>query len=307
MPKVVLEGLKKYPVRITAVSAMLDSGGSAGRERKEYQTGIAFGDFRRAVLALADVKPRDKEMFAYRYKNGPLAGHVLANLYCSAMVVTGGDLRRSIDELLQDIREDLNIPPQHQVLPVTLDNSHLCAELENGQIVVGEGNIDVPSHDGKLKIKNVFLTPQAKANPKAIKEVIKADLLVLGPGDLYSSLAQILLTEGMSQAIRKSRAKKVYLCNAMTKYGETNDFSVLDFTQVVEKMLGTELDKVVYNNSSPSKETIRKYKRKHKELVKLVSYSRNLPKKKFIGKNLLKKGTLEHDPQKVAKILISFL
>ncbi len=306
MPKAVLEGLKKYPVRITAVSAMLDSGGSAGRERREYQTGVAFGDFRRAALALADIKAKDKDMFAHRYQTGPLTGHVLANLYCST-VVLGRKIEKSIKELIEDIKEDLNISPKHQILPSTLDNSHLCAELENGQIVIGEGNIDVPSHNGKLRIKNVFLTPQAKANPQALKEVAEADLLVLGPGDLYSSLAQILLTEGMPQAVRKSRAKKVYLCNVMTKYGETNDFSVIDFAQAVEKMLGTELDRVVYNNSFPNKETVMKYKRKHKELIKPVSYSRKLPKKKFIGKNLLKRGILEHDPQKVAKTLISFL
>jgi len=262
MPKAVLAGLRKYPVRISAVSAMLDSGGSAGRERKEYRTKISFGDFRRAALALAGAKKKNIERFAYRYETGPLAGHVVANLYCSALVNGNNNIEKSVNELIEDIKEDLNIPPEYKLIPATLDNSHLAAELENGKIVLGEGNIDVPSHNGELKIKKVFLVPSAKA---------------------------------------------YHICNAMTKYGETNSFSVADFTREVEKMLAADLDYVVYNTSKPSQKVLRKYKRKHKELVSPVEIDKGLPKEKFIGRSLLKKDALEYDPKKVSQIITSLI
>lgn len=306
MPKVVIGGLKKYPVKISAISAMLDSGGSAGRERKEYQTQVAFGDFRRAALALSESSQKDKDRFAYRYKSGPLAGHVMANMYCStgAMMTFDGKFEKAIEDLVEDIRDDLKISPQHKVLPSTLDNAHLAAELEDGTMVLGEANIDVPRHEGALKIKKVFLTPKAKAYPKAVQEINKADLIVIGPGDLYSSLAQILLVDGIAAAIRKSRAKKVYICNIMTKHGETNNFSVADFAGEIEKMLGSELDYVLYNTAVPDNETLRNSKRTHRALLAPVAFAKDLPMAKFLGRRLLSRGTIEHDAAKIAKALL---
>ncbi len=305
MPKAVLEGLKKYPIKISAISAMLDSGGSAGKERKKYKTQVAFGDFRRAALVLSESDSKNKERFAYRYKTGPLAGHVMANLYCSATnLMAGENIVKSFGDLIDDIREDLKIPPQHKVLPSTLDNSHLAAELEDGTMVLGEVNIDVPKHEGTLKIKKVFLTPRARAYPGALREIQEADLIVIGPGDLYSSLAQILLVDGIATAIKKSSAKKVYICNTMTKHGETNDFSVADFTDQIEKMLGTKLDYVLYNTAVPDNKTLRNSKRKYKALLAPVAFTKDLAKSKFVGKRLLKPGTIEHDPIKIAKALL---
>lgn len=306
MPKVVLEGLKQYPVQISAISAMLDSGGSAGEERKEYKTQVAFGDFRRAALALSGSKPKQKERFAHRYKTGPLAGHVMANLYCSSSTLMScGNIEQSIDELMEDLQEDLKIPPHYKVLPATLDNSHLAAELEDGTIILGEANIDVPKHEGTLKIKKIFLMPRARAYPKALQEIREANLIVIGPGDLYSSLAQILLIDGMAGAIKNSSAKKVYVCNIMTKHGETNNFSVADFASAIEKMLNTSIDYVLYNIAVPEEEILRKDRRKHKELLAPVAFSKDLVKTKFIGKRLLMRGTLEHDAAKVAKALLA--
>jgi len=111
----------------------------------------------------------------------------------------------------------LNI--SHQVLPITIDNSQLFAELEDGEVIAGETNIDIPKHNSSLKIKKVFLKPEAKIYPKAFDSIKNADLIVVGPGDLYSSLAQILLVEGTAQAIKESKAKKVYICNLMNLSG----------------------------------------------------------------------------------------
>jgi len=300
MPKAVLTGLKKYPVKLSVICAMLDSGGSAGRLRKDYNI-VSPGDIRRTILALADTSPVIQDLFNYRFQTGELKGHNFANLFITALELTTNNYEKTFQEL----NRILNV--SHQVLPVTLDNANLCAVLENGKIIYGETNIDIPKHKGSLKIKRVFLKPKAKAYPKAIEEIRNADLIIIGPGDLYSSLAQILLTDGISEAFKKTRAKKVFICNLMTKDGETNDFTILDFTKEIEKYMRGKLDFVIYNNFIPRKESIINYRKKHPELLDLVKINEKLPKEKFIGRNLLKKEDIEHHPQKLAKIILSLM
>jgi len=300
MPKAVLTGLKKYPVKISAVCAMLDSGGSSGRLRRDYKI-VSPGDIKRAFIALANTSPAVAELFNYRFQAGELKGHSFANLFITALELATNDYEKTIKEMSRI----LNV--EHQVLPVTLERSNLYAILENGKIIFGETNIDIPKHNGKLKIKKVFLKPKAKAYPEAQEVIKKADLIVIGPGDLYSSLAQILLTKGIPEAIEKSKGKSVYICNLMTKYGETNNFTVLDFVKEIEKYLKGKVDYVIYNNFVPKKETIKKYKKKHPELLELVKINKNLAKTKFIGKNLLLRDLIEHDPKKLAKTLISLV
>ena len=297
MPTTVLLGLKKYPVKLSAICAMLDSGGSAGRLRKDYKI-VSPGDIRRSFIALANTSPVIEELFNYRFQTGELKGHNFANLLITALELSS----KNYKETITGLNKLLNV--KHEVLPVTLDKSNLYATLENGKTIVGETNIDMPKHNGNLKIKKVFLKPKAKAYPKSLVAIKEADLIIIGPGDLYSSIAQILLTEGISSAIQKSKAKKVYVCNAMTKYGETNNFTLLDFTREVEKLLGDDLDYVIYNDFFPSKERIGNYKKQHPELLELVKADESLPKRKFIGKNLLSSsGAIVHDTNKLAKTI----
>ena len=297
MPKAVLTGLKKHSVKLSVICAMLDSGGSAGRLRKDYRI-VSPGDIRRAFIALANTSPAIKELFDYRFQSGELKGHNFANLLITALELSTNDYEKT----RQELKRILNV--SHEVLPATLDKAHLYAILENGKIISGEINIDIPKHNKSLKIRKVFLKPKAKAYPPTLKAIKKADLIIIGPGDLYSSLAQILLTEGIGEAILKSKAKKVYICNLMTKFGETNNFTVLDFTKEIEKYLGGKVNYVVYNNYFPKKGIIKKYKKECPELLDLVKINENLPKEKFIGRNLLKKEVIEHHPQKLAKILL---
>lgn len=298
MPKTILTGLKNYPIKLSVICAMLDSGGSAGRLRKDYNI-VSPGDIRRAFIALADTSPAMEELFNYRFQSGELKGHNFANLLIAALELS----TKNYEKTIQEINKLLNV--KHEVLPVTLNKSNLFGVLEDGKVISGETNIDIPKHNGNLKIKKVFLRPKAKIYPKAREAIKNADLIVIGPGDLYSSLAQILLTEGVSRAIKESPAKKIYICNLMTKYGETNNFSVLDFTKKIEEYLKCPLDYIVYNNFIPKKEIIKKYKKKHPELLELVKIDKNLPSEKFIGKNLLKRETIEHDPKKLAEIIIN--
>ena len=299
MPKAVLTGLRKYPVKLSVICAMLDSGGSAGRLRKDYKI-VSPGDIRRAFIALANTSPVIQDLFNYRFQTGELKGHNFANLLITALELATQDYEKTIKE----VSRILNV--KHQVLPVTLDKANLYAVLENGKIISGETNIDIPKHDGNLKIKRVFLRPKTKAYPKTVEVINRANLITIGPGDLYSSLAQILLTQGISEAIRKSKAKKVYICNLMTKYGETNNFTVSDFTNEIEKYLGSRVDYVVYNNFIPNKKRVESFKKKQPELLDLVKFDEKLTcQKKFIGADLLSpSGPIEHDPKKLAKILI---
>lgn len=302
MPKAVLSGLKKYPVKLSVICAMLDSGGSAGRLRKDYKL-VSPGDIRRAIIALANVSPAIKDLFDYRFESGELNGHNFANILITALELATDN---NYEKAFKEISRLLNI--KHKVLPATLDNANICAILENGKVISNETDIDKPKHNGSLRIKKVFLRPKARAYPKSLEAIRQADLIVIGPGDLYSSLAQILLVETMPETLKKSRAKKVYLCNLMTKYGETNNFSVLDFAKEIEKLLGFELDYVIYNNFIPEKRRIDRYKKAHPELLDLVrgGLDEPLPKNKFIGKNLLpKSGPIEHDPKKLAKVILS--
>lgn len=297
MPNAVLEGLKRYPVKISAVSAMLDSGGFAGRERELFKTKVAFGDIRRAALALSEAPKEKKELFAYRFKDGA----VLANAYCTSIASSLG-----AKELPDELKEDLNIPEGRQVLPATLDCAQLCAELENGGVIKGETNIDVPKHNGNLRIRKVFLEPEAKAYPPVLKAIQEADLIVIGPGDLYSSLAQILLVKGISESIKKSNAKKVYICNLMTKHGETDGFSVSDLTCEIEKYLGAEVDRVIFNKHKPSPQRVANHKKEHPQLLEQVRFPEILDKDKFIGEDILvDRGPVVHDPHKLTKIILS--
>jgi len=300
MPKAILQGLKKYPVKISVICAMLDTGGSSGRLRKDYKI-TAPGDIRRSFIALANTSPVIEDLFNYRFEAGELKGHNFANLLITALELSTNDY----DKVIKEIKKMLKI--EHQVLPVTLTKSEIYAVLENGKIISGETNIDIPKHNGNLKIKRIYLKPKTKAYPKALEAIERADLIVMGPGDLYSSLAQILLTEGIPETIAKSKAKKAYICNLMCKYGETNNFSVLDFTEQIEKYLKSELDYVIYNNKVPSRQKIKKYTKENPELLKMVKINKDLPEEKFIGRPLLKHTIIEHDPKKLAKLLIDLI
>ncbi len=301
MPKAVLAGLKDAEVRLSAICAMLDTGGSTGRLRKDYKI-LAPGDIRRAFLALANTSPIIENLFNYRFEVGELKGHNIANLLIAALELS----TKNYEETIEALNKILNL--KHQVLPITLEKSEVCAVLENGEIMRGETGIDKTVGQRNLKVKKVFLDPEVLAYPKALETIKEADMVIIGPGDLYSTLAQLLLCRGTQQAIKESKGKIVYISNLMTKRGETDDFSVLDFTQEIEGLLGGELDYVVYNMKQPSSQGVEDYRRLHPELIELTKINDNLPKDKFIGADLLRReDRISHDPKKLSKLLLSLI
>lgn len=303
-PQAILIRLKKHPVKIFAIAAMLESGGSSGQLRIDFNV-LPSGDLRRHLLALSEAPEWKKELFKFRlgrevFDDGHM-GHSFGNIFISGLEYILKDFKK----VLKIIHDFLEV--KGEVLPATIEKGHIRAILENGEVIFGEDEIDVPKkHSPNLKIKEVLLNSKVKAYPPTLKAIQKADLIVIGPGDLYSSLIPCFLPEGITRAIQNSKAKKVYICNLLRKYGETNDFTVLDFVKEIEKYLRIPLDFVIYNRGKPSAKRLAGYRKRHPEFLGLVKVNKNLPKKKFIGKNLLISfGPIIHDPNKAVKTILN--
>ncbi|MDD3292570.1 MAG: uridine diphosphate-N-acetylglucosamine-binding protein YvcK [Candidatus Pacebacteria bacterium] len=298
MPNTVLRGLKDKDVELTVVSCVLDSGGSSGRLRSDYNI-ISPGDLRRAFIELANLSFEDKELLNYRFKEGELKGHNLGNIIFSAMVLNKGGYK----EIFERLNDFLG---KHKILPSTIHNADLVAVLENKEEIVGETNIDIPKHNSSLKIDKIFLRPEVNVCPQTVKRLGVADAVIIGPGDIYSSLMQVLLVNGACEAIKASKAKKIYIPNLMNKNGESNGFKVEDFVNVVENRLQCPLDYVIFNNKNVSEERLKEYKEEHEELLDLVEC--NSLDKKFIGEDIvLRSGDIVHDPEKLAKIIMKLI
>ncbi len=294
----VLTGLKKYFNNLTAVVTMADDGGSAGILREEFGI-LPPGDIRRALIALsASDNNTLSELFGYRFAEGSgLSGHNFGNLMITALErITG-----SFEKAIREAGKILSI--QGKVLPVTLKKAALVAELENGNLIKGEANIDVPKHDGYLRIKKVWLEPAVSINPEVRKAILQADLVIIGPGDLYTSLIPNLLVQGMQHVLRRAHGKKIYFVNLMTKFGETNGFRASDFVKTIENYLGKEiLDYVVVNKTKPTTVRFRPYAKEKSEFVE--PDLKSLKKPIQIEANLIRKyGFVRHDPDKIADLI----
>ncbi|MCX6737972.1 MAG: YvcK family protein [Candidatus Parcubacteria bacterium] len=299
MPKVVLVGLKDLDVELSVICAMLDTGGSSGRLRKDYKI-LAPGDIRRAFLALANTSPVIENFFNYRFEMGELKGHNMANLFIAALELS----THNYEDTIEVLNKILDV--KHRVFPITLEKSEVCAVLENGQTISGETNIDKPKHKEFSKIKKIYLNPPVQAYKKSLEAIKEADLIIIGPGDLYSTLAQILLCKGVKEAIKERKGKTVYVVNLMTKDGETNGFSVADFSREIEKFIDNELDYVVYNTNIPPSDYVLRFKEKHPELLEMARIDDKLSENKFVGSDLLAgNGDIVHSPTKLAKILMN--
>lgn len=298
-----LKGLKNYDVDLTAVVSMTDSGGSSGDLRDEFGM-LPPGDLRRCLVALSEGEDVWRELFNYRFE-GKNEKHNLGNLIMTALTEIKGDFALAMDEVSKILKISGN------VLPVTLDNSHLCAELENGDIIRGETNIDVPKHNTEIKIKRVFLEPKAFAYKESINAIKSADLIVIGPGDVYTSIVPNLLVEGICEAICNSDAKKVYVCNVMTKCGETDGFKAEDFVKKIEEYIKCKIDYVLCNNKRPSDEVEELYKKEKSYFVEplIDSEKYNVIFGDLIDDkpiNLKSKfGLIRHDSIKLARLIMS--
>lgn len=309
---VALKGLKQYPCHLSAIVTMSDSGGSNKRIRDEFGL-LPTSDIRQCLVALSDENGGIgllRKLFMYRFEKGKgISGMTFGNLFMAAL----SDILGSQEEAIRQTGRVLRI--HGTVIPVSLTDTNLFAQYENGHVVGEEHLIDEPAHDGTLKIVDVYLKPKAAANPEALGVIEKADAIVLGPGDLYTSLLPNLLVEGVASAIQKSRAKKIYVVNLMTKYGQTYNYAASDHVRIVEEYIHTKLDYVILNNANIPQKALDLYAKAHEEPVvhdlddtsKTKVVKADIVSRQFTSKaksDTLVRSLIRHDSAKLARTII---
>lgn len=296
-----LSGLKTLSnTRLTSIVSMSDDGGSTGRLIDQFGV-LPPGDIRRSLVALSTAPDLLNELIQYRFQKGEgLEGHNIGNLLLTALFEMHGSMTYAIDIL----SELLDI--QGKVVPVTDSKHRLKAQLEDGSVIEGEHRIDLfEGYNPNLRIEKVWLDPAAKPNPNAIEAILNADWILLGPGDLFTSIIPNLLVDGVSEAIRASRAKKMYLCNLMTEIGETTRFQISDHvTQIIRYLKKDVLDYVLCSTTKFSSEAIRAYLAKGQILVRedVPASLGELTKAHFVWADVASERVLvRHDSLKLAK------
>lgn len=296
----VLRGLKKFPLQITAIVNMFDSGGSSGVLRDEFGI-LPPGDVRRALAALADGEHSEilRELFNFRFNTGgSVNGHSFGNLFLTALAsIYGSDI-----EAIRKASEVLHV--SGKVLPISLGKADIHALLEDGTEIIGETNIDVPKHNGELQVRKVFLSPSVSVFEEAADEIRAADIIVLGPGDLYTSIIPNLLVEGVSDALRESKAKMVVVCNLMTKWGETHGFAASDMLRELLAYSGLEkFDVAICNTKKPSEELVRAYEVEKKHPMVCDEAVAQYAQEVVTGDFYSESDIARHDADKLAEVI----
>ena len=314
----VLKGLKRHADRldITAIVTMADSGGSTGRLRDEFGY-LPVGDVRMALTALAaDVDAHDellRELFLYRFQKGEgLSGHNFGNLLLTAL----RDILGSDAEAIETASRILRV--KGRVVPVTSDNVHLRAEYEDGSVVVGEHDIDEPleAHSGGRIVK-LGVTPAASISEHAREALEVADLVVLGPGDLYTSVLANVVVDGFQAALAQSSATVVYICNLMSKVGQTEGMHAKEHLDEVGKYLGRTPDVMLVNDTPINERLIKRYKEEndHPILNNCHNGSCTIAAIDLLATeeiltpagDVLKRSLVRHDPEKLATAILNQL
>lgn len=227
-----LRGLKHYTSNITAVVTVADDGGGSGVLRQDLGM-LPPGDIRNCILALASTEPIMEQLLQYRFAEGILKGQSFGNLFLAAMNGISGNF----EEAIKKVSDVLAVTGR--VLPVTLQDIQLCAELENGTIVCGESKIAEQKKKYNSPIKRIFLKPDdATPLPDVLDAIFDADVIITGPGSLYTSIIPNLIVAGVAEAIRNTKALKIHVCNVMTQPGETDGYSAFDHIAAIEKHAG---------------------------------------------------------------------
>lgn len=299
---ILLSGLRDIKdFKITAIVSMLDSGGSTGRLRDELGV-LPPGDVLKCILALSPYRESAREILQKRFKtNNKLAEHSVGNMLLTMLSQYCNDFTEGVKAL----GEVLEI--RGQVLPVTTDKASLVAELTDGSWLFGEAAIDIPRGDQREKIKRTFLVPHhsdsIKVYPKCLQAIAEADYIVLGPGDLFTSIIPNLLVTGIKEELRKTKAKLIYVANIMTKFGETEDFQALDFVTRLEGFLPRKIDLTIFNQTKPPLALLQKYQKQ--KAVFVEPPEKNLKFKKNIIADLVSVsgGIIRHDDQKLANLI----
>ncbi len=295
-----LRGLKHYSSNITAIVTVADDGGSSGRLRREMGI-LPPGDIRNCMAALADEEKLLTELFQYRFTAGEgLSGHSFGNLFLTAMTEIVGDLESAIAQ------SSKVLAIRGRVLPATLKDVTLWAKMEDGRVIHGESNI--PEARGKI-VEIGCNPPNPPATPAVIKAIQEADYIILGPGSLYTSIIPNLLVPEIREAIARSQAPRIYVCNIMTQPGETDGYTVSDHIRAIDKACGTKIfDAVVVQGRPPSPSALKKYADGGSHPVYLdreevLKLGRRIIKAHVMSEDPIT-GYIRHDPHLLAKVLL---
>lgn len=307
----ILSGLKNYTDNIAAIVNMADSGGSAKKERDEWGL-LPSSDVRKSLLALADVSTEDnlllRELFQYRYSEGVgVEGMTFGNLFLIALTKLLGSQTKAIEKAGELLRI------KGKVIPVTLTRCDLVARYADGTKVIGEHFIDEPKHNGTITIKKLSLTPKATITADARDAIRHSDYIIIGPGSFYTTILATLIVNGMSEELKKSKAKKIFILNLMTEYGQTYNFTARQFIDELEKYVSENiLDFVLINNVSIPEAILARYRRYHATPVVndlIDNKSHRVIAADFLSKKLVKpekgdtlmRSLVRHSPEKIAK------
>ena len=246
-----LSQLKHYARHIAALVNMADDGGSTGLLRDEFGV-LPPGDIRQCLVALSESE-QVRDLFNYRFDNGSLEGHAFGNLFLTALEKMTGNFASAVETA----GEVLNITGE--VHPVTLDKVTLVMKQTDGTVTEGEFKIGHADFGASKRPEMTLIPATAALNPAARDAILAADLVVVAPGNLYGSLAPALIVPGMSEALNATKAKKIYVCNLVTKPGQTDEFDVADFAAEIERFGRFKLDYVLYNADRPPQELLDRY------------------------------------------------
>ncbi|WP_319526049.1 uridine diphosphate-N-acetylglucosamine-binding protein YvcK [uncultured Desulfosarcina sp.] len=296
-----LSGLRKLTgIHVSAVVSMMDSGGSTGRLRDELGT-LPPGDILKCILALSPHQEMARSVFQKRFKKDRrLKGHNAGNMLLTMLSRYTGSFPAGV----QALAEILDV--QGEILPVTIDRATLVAELTDGSRIFGESAIDMPRGHQRETIRDVYLVPHHSdaiaVYPPVLKTIDKADIIILGPGDLFTSIIPNLIVPGLKEKLASISAPIYHVVNIMTKYGETNHFQACDFIATLEGFTGRRLTGAIVNNRRPDDRLLELYRKQKSDFVDIGFTDDCCP---LIVKDLLETSgdIIRHDPEKLARVI----
>lgn len=298
---VLLKGLKKYPIDLTALVTVADDGGSTGVLREKYNI-PAPGDIRNVITALSEADEEMLKLFQHRFQtSNELSGHALGNIVLAVLT----EVKDGFYEAIQELSKVLEV--KGKIYPVTNESISLITEMEDGTIINGESNIPL----AKKKIKRLFLGPEVVTPiPEVIDAIIEADFIVISPGSLYTSIMPNLIIPEINQAFKRSKAHFIYVCNIMTQDGETTDYRASDHVKAIHDHIGEKiLDTIIVNNGKIDDKIKACYERENARQVE-----NDLEQLKALGLKIIEEdivdvslGAIRHNTFKVSQIIFQLM
>jgi len=290
-------------IKITSVVSMSDNGGSTGRLRDELGI-LPPGDALKCIVALSPLRDAAQSILLKRLNGfGKLQGHNAGNMLLTMLSNYTG----SFPSAIKTLSEILEI--NGTVLPATTDKATLVAELSDGNRIYGESAIDIPKGEQREKIKEIFLVPHSNNTisvyPPVVEAIKNSDYILIGPGDLFTSIIASLIVPGVKEEIQKTSAKVIFILNIMTKYGETHDFRGHDFVRKLEDTINRQVNGVIYNSRRPVKHLLEKYFSEKADFVELEKTEKWIGDRAVYDGDLLNTspGIARHDPQKLSFLI----